>query len=136
MTNVRIAAAAFAAACFAAFVAAPAAYAAGPAGFEPSGRPASTAPQGFGVEAPNTVADVLENGRDDQRVVLKGKFTKHIRGDKYEFTDASGKSIAAELDDDRDWSMIVKDQPVEIRAKVDRDWTSTELEVKSARAIK
>ena len=61
--------------------------------------------------------------------------SKHIRGDKYEFVDAAGTAITAELDDDRDWSMIVKDQPVEIRAEVDRDWSSIELDVKSARKI-
>ena len=110
-----------------------AALAAGPSGF--AGGP-SSAPQGFGPTAPSTVAQVLENGQDDQHVVLQGKFTKHIRGERYEFVDASGKSITAELDHDRDWSMIVKDQPVEIFAEVDRDWNSIELDVKSARAMK
>ena len=107
-----------------------AAFAAGPSGFEaPAG-----APQGFEPQV-STVADVVKNAKDDQHVVLRGKFTKHIRGDKYEFVDAAGTAITAELDEDRDWSMIVKDQPVEIRAEVDRDWSSVELDVKSARKI-
>ena len=66
---------------------------------------------------------------------LRGKFTGHIKGDKYVFTDTEGNSIKAELDDDKDWSMITKDAPVEIRAEVDKDWNSTELEVISAQPL-
>ena len=115
----------------AAAVMASTAFAAGPSGFNaPAG-----APQGFEPTA-TTVADVLKNSHDDQVVVLKGKFTKLIKHDKYEFVDEAGNAITAELDDDRDWSMIVKDQPVEIRAEVDRDGNSTELDVKAARPLK
>lgn len=57
------------------------------------------------------------------------------RGDKYVFTDDKGASIRAELDHDRDWSMITKDAPVEIRAEVDKDWTEIELDVLSAKPL-
>lgn len=109
------------------------AIAAGPTGFDNTA-PAG-APQGFEPQRV-TVAEVLKNGKDDQVVTLQGKFTKLIKHDKYEFVDAAGDAITAELDDDRDWSMIVKDQPVEIRAEIDRDWNSTELDVKAARPLK
>ena len=109
------------------------ALAAGPMGFDNTA-PAG-APRGFEPPA-TTVAEVLKNGKDDQVVMLQGKFTKLIKHDKYEFVDNAGNAITAELDDDRDWSMIVKDQPVEIRAEIDRDWNSTELDVKAARPLK
>ncbi len=114
----------------------PAACAAGPAGFDKPAAQAQRpgAPKGF-EPALTTVADVLKNGRDDQHVTLRGRFTKHIRGDKYEFTDDSGAAVTAELDDDRDWSMIEKDKPVEIAAEIDRDWNKIEIEVKHAKPL-
>lgn len=119
------------------------ALAAAPAGFDapaaakaaPQGFPAVPgAPQGF-EPAATTVKSIIQNAKDDQHVTLQGKFVRHVRSDKYEFVDAAGDAILAELDDDRDWSMIVKDKPVEIRAEVDRDWNGVELEVKAARAL-
>ena len=111
----------------AAAVMASTAFAAGPSGFNaPAG-----APQGFEPTA-TTVADVLKNSHDDQVVVLKGKFTKLIKHDKYEFVDEAGNAITAELDDDRDWSNIAKDQPIEIEAEVDRYKEWIKLEVKRA----
>ena len=91
-------------------------------------------PQGFAA-APQAVAAGLESGKDHQIVTLRGKFTEHVRGDKYVFTDDKGASIRAELDHDRDWSMITKDAPVEIRAEVDKDWTEIELDVLSAKPL-
>lgn len=132
----KFAAAALAATFAATMFCAAAAQAAGPSGFgAASGTAPAGAPQGF-EPAATTVADILANGKDDQVVVLRGKFTNLIKSDKYEFVDEKGDAITAELDDDRDWSMIVKDAPVEIRAEIDRDWTSTELDVKSARPLK
>ena len=86
--------------------------------------------------AATTVQWVLENGADDQVVVLRGKFTQHLRGDKYEFEDEAGTAITAELDHDRDWSMVKKDAPMEIRAEIDRDWNRTKLDVRSAKPLK
>ena len=46
-------------------------------------------------------------------------------------------TIVAELDDDRNWSHIRKDAPVEITAEIERERLGTviELDVKSARAL-
>ena len=99
--------------------------AAGPQGF--AAAPQAQGPKGFDT--------VLESGKDHQIVTLRGKFTEHVRGDKYVFTDDKGASIRAELDHDRDWSMITKDAPVEIRAEVDKDWTEIELDVLSAKPL-
>ncbi len=106
---------------------------AAPQGFEP----APAGPQGFDpVNVPKSVAEVNKNGYDDQHVVLKGRFTKQLSREKFEFTDDTG-TIVAELDDDRNWSHIRKDAPVEITAEIERERLGTviELDVKSARAL-
>ena len=106
---------------------------AAPQGFEP----APAGPQGFDpVNVPKSVAEVKQNGYDDQHVVLKGRFTKQLSREKFEFTDDTG-TIVAELDDDRNWSHIRKDAPVEITAEIERERLGTviELDVKSARAL-
>ena len=106
---------------------------AAPQGFEP----APAGPQGFDpVNVPKSVAEVKKNGYDDQHVVLKGRFTKQLSREKFEFTDDTG-TIVAELDDDRNWSHIRKDAPVEITAEIERERLGTviELDVKSARAL-
>lgn len=99
------------------------AYAAGPQGFG-----AQTAAQP-GLSGMTTVAKVLEAGRDEDVVRLRGRFTKHIEDDKYEFVDEAGGAIRAELDDDNDWTMIAKDKPVEIEAEVDRykEWIKLDV---------
>lgn len=106
---------------------------AAPQGFES----APAGPQGFDpVNVPKSVAEVKKNGYDDQHVVLKGRFTKQLSREKFEFTDDTG-TIVAELDDDRNWSHIRKDAPVEITAEIERERLGTviELDVKSARAL-
>lgn len=132
-TNLRLAALASIAAL--AIAAAPAVQAAGPTGFDAPASAEARAPQGFGNNKVTTVQWVLENGADDQVVVLRGKFTQHLRGDKYEFEDEAGTAITAELDHDRDWSMVKKDAPMEIRAEIDRDWNRTKLDVRSAKPL-
>lgn len=93
---------------------------------------AGTAPQGFSNvmnEQVTTVAQINQNARDDQIVYLDGKFTNQVRKDKYTFVDNEGNSIVAELDKKCDWSHVVKDQPVRIKAEVDKDRRGTELDV-------
>ena len=110
------------------------ALAAGPVGFN-----APAPAQGFTSPANGvtTVADILASAPDDAIVTLRGRFTEHVRGDDYVFTDEKGTKIRAELDDDKDWSMVKKDALVEITAEVDRDWTnSVDIEVLSAKPLK
>ncbi|MDO5530860.1 NirD/YgiW/YdeI family stress tolerance protein [Sutterella sp.] len=136
MTRNSIRLASLAAIAALAIAAAPAAQASGPHGFEhPHAAPHAAAPQGFAHSGPVSVDWVLRNGSDDQHVTLRGRFTEHIRGDKYEFVDEAGHGITAELDDDRNWSMIRRGAPVEIRAEIDRDWNRTSLDVISARPL-
>lgn len=107
-------------------------FAAGPTGFD-GAQANSGRPTGFNHEKVMTVKEVKDTARDDQYVLVKGSFTKHLRGDKYEFTDTDGETITAELDDDYDWSHVRRGDQYLISAKVDKDWTKIKLEVKSAR---
>ncbi len=112
-----------------------AANAAQPQGF--ASQPAmGTAPQGFSVDQLTSVKAIRDKGRDEQMVVLMGRFTKQLGRELYEFTDTNGDTIACELDDDRNWSHVKKDALVEISAEIDKGYTKLELEVIEARPIK
>ena len=90
------------------------ALAAGPVGFNaPAANNVATTPNGV-----TTVAQVLENAPDDAIVTLRGRFTEHVRGDDYVFVDEKGTKIRAELDDDKDWSMVKKTPSLRLRLKL------------------
>lgn len=44
-----------------------------------------------------TVKEVLDNGRDDQKAILRGRIISHDGGEDYTFEDATGR-ITAEID--------------------------------------
>ncbi len=122
--------------CVAALCLGTAAFAAnGPRGFEYQG-PGSFVPQGFENNAPNTVRAIKSSAYDDQIVVLRGRLTRYLGKDMYEFTDLNGDTIDVELDDDRNFSHIAKDMLIEITAEVDKDLLSTTLDVKKAEPVK
>ena len=106
---------------------------AAPQGFNQSAAPGG--PQGFNNQAPNTVSGVLSDAHDDQVVTLQGRLTNFLGDDRYEFTDAAGDRIEVELDDDKNWSNISKDQLINIVGKVDKDLLSTTIEVKQAAPV-
>lgn len=93
--------------------------------------PKGMGPGGFDNQAPSTVAGVLNSAYDDQIVVLQGRLTKYLGHDRYEFTDNTG-TIEVELDDDRNWSHIAKDQLIEIHGKFDDDFMDKKIDVKRA----
>lgn len=68
---------------------------------------------------------------DDAPVIMTGKITKSLGGEKYLFTDNTG-SVTVEIDNE-DWRGVdVNDQDtVEIRGEVDKDFTSFEIDVDS-----
>lgn len=105
--------------------------AAGPQGF--AAAPQAQGPKGFDTEPATTVAAVLESGKDHQIVTLRGKFTEHVRGDKYVLHRRQGCLHQGRARHDRDWSMITKDAPVEIRAEVDNELDRNRLDVLSAK---
>ena len=91
-------------------------------------------PRGFDQEiAFTTVKDIQKNAKEDDRVRLKGKLVKYLGDEKFEFVDANNDSIIVELDNDRNWSHLAKDMPIEIIAKVDDEKVAKFLDVKCAR---
>ena len=80
-----------------------------------------------------SIEEVKQNSYDEQLVVLRGRFTRQVSHDKYEFTDEKGNTIVTELDDDKNWSHVSKDALMDILAEVDRDHWKVELEVLEAK---
>lgn len=66
--------------------------AAGPAGFENSPG-AYGQPQGFSLNEVADIATLKRNAYDEQIVTLKGRFTRQLTKDKYEFTDVKGQRL-------------------------------------------
>jgi uncharacterized protein (TIGR00156 family) len=69
-----------------------------------------------------TAKDLLANGKDDQKVRLKGKLLSHKGDEEYEFADASGK-ITVEIDDKRFPAGVKVDHTteVELYGEFDKD---------------
>lgn len=111
-----------------------AAVAAGPSGFDNQARPG--APQGFTHQKMDSIAQLKSDAKDDQIVVIDGRFTKQIKKEKYKFTDAKGDTILVDLDDEKNWSHVQKDAKVELTAEVDKDFTSTELDALEVKVLK
>lgn len=110
-----------------------AAIAAGPTGFNNAERPG--APQGFSHQKMETIAQIKKEAKDDQIIVIQGRFTKQLEKDKYQFTDIKGDTIVVELDDDMNWSHVKKDALMELTAEVDSDFMKTELDGIEAKLI-
>lgn len=90
-------------------------------------------PQGFSYNAtPTDVKTIMASGIDEQCVKLEGSLTKQINKDAYEFTDLNGDVIVIELDDDRNWNFINKDQKIAIYGQIDKDDGVTSIEVNRA----
>ena len=73
-----------------------------------------------------SVAQILQETKDDQRVSLRGQITKQISKEKFIFTDGSGE-IQLDIDDD-----LTAKTPINPPVEVDKGIVSdTEIEVKS-----
>lgn len=75
-----------------------------------------------------TVAAALD-AADDAPVVLQGQIVKRLKGDRYEFKDASG-TIEVEIDDE-DWppQAISDSAKVKLTGEVERDLMGREVDV-------
>lgn len=102
-----------------------------PAGFANAGNPA--APAGFGApSAPtNTIAQLLQNGMDEQRVSVTGRLTNFLGGENYEFSDDTGR-ILIQLDDDRNWGHLQKGALITIFGELDREYNNVKIDVDDA----
>jgi uncharacterized protein (TIGR00156 family) len=89
---------------------------------------------------PTTVAQAL-NLRDDTPVIMRGRITRSLGGEKYTFTDTTG-SITVDIDR-RVWGnlSVGENDMVEIRGEVDREFnrssgqTIVEIDVDSIRRL-
>ncbi len=95
----------------------------------------SFAPRGFSAEHLLSVDEVHRRCSDDEKIYMRGRLTRYFGDEDYEFTDLFGNTIEVELDDDKDWSHIRKDQLIDIFGKVDRDLFKIKIEVKRARPV-
>jgi uncharacterized protein (TIGR00156 family) len=80
------------------------------------------------VSAASTVKAVADM-RDDTRVTLEGHLVKEIRPEHYMFKDGTGE-IEVEIDDeDFRGAKITPETKVRLVGEVDKDWTSTTVDV-------
>lgn len=88
------------------------------------------------VVASTTLADILKNPVEDQRVTLQGKLLKKIGKEKYLFSDGQN-SITAEIDDkDMQHITVTESSTVEITGEVDKKlFGPPEVEVDHIRLI-
>ncbi len=94
----------------------------------------SNLPRGFGLELNElTAKQILADSKEDDIVRIKGRLTKYLGDEKFELTDKNNDTIIVELDDDRNWSYIEKDMPLEVIAKVDDEKVTKILEVRCAK---
>ncbi|MDR6410978.1 NirD/YgiW/YdeI family stress tolerance protein [Paraburkholderia terricola] len=94
---------------------------------------------GPGAEPTATsVKQLLDGGRDDQSVVLRGRLVKQLGGDRYQFADSTGQ-IQVDIDHRR-WPAgqpISDTSLVELRGEYDKELVGTsEVDVHEIRVIK
>lgn len=86
-------------------------------------------PRGFNIYL-NSVVDIQNNGKDDDKVMIKGRLTNYLGKDNYEFTDINGDRIEVELDDDADWSVVHRDQLITIAGSLDKNMFTVKVDAK------
>ena len=87
--------------------------------------------------APSNIAEVLENGQDDQNVILRGHLIEQVGKEKYIFADDSGK-IRVDIDND-DFQNITIDEKtvIEIHGEIEKDFMeSPEIDVDTITIVK
>lgn len=104
----------------------------------PQGTIQSSADQG-GFKGPSISETTVVKAKDlsdDTWVILTGKITKKIGDELYVFEDSTG-GINVDIDNKR-WrgQTVTPDNTVRIEGKVDKEWTSTEIDVKQITIIK
>ena len=91
---------------------------------------AQTAHGGF--TGPVTVSNTeqAKTLKDDAPVTLRGQLERHLGGDHYLFRDSTG-TIQVEIDQRR-WNgqSVSPQDTVEISGEVDKDWSSSTIDVK------
>ncbi len=94
---------------------------------------------GGGFSGPGPLAmSIKDAGKqpDDAWVTLRGNIVQHEGDDKYTFKDASGQGIVEIERKAWNGQQVTPSDTVELITKVDKDWGSTELEVKRVQKVK
>ncbi|MEQ4924694.1 YgiW/YdeI family stress tolerance OB fold protein [Proteus hauseri] len=97
----------------------------------------STQQGGFkGPSISETTVNKAKELSDDTWVILTGKITKKIGDELYVFEDNTG-GINVDIDHKR-WQgqTVTPENTVRLEGKVDKEWTSTEIDVKKITIIK
>ncbi|VEA67082.1 Uncharacterized conserved protein [Serratia plymuthica] len=104
---------------------------------DPSAPQTQTAPQGgfSGPSAALTTADKVKSMSDDTWVTLQGNIEQRVGDDTYTFRDASG-TLTVEIDKKR-WNgqTITPKDKVQLEGKVDKGWSSVEVDVKNIKKL-
>ncbi|MFI8418590.1 YgiW/YdeI family stress tolerance OB fold protein [Serratia sp. NPDC078593] len=98
----------------------------------------STGQQGgfLGPSAALTTVDKVKSMSDDTWVMLQGNIEQRVGDDTYTFRDATG-TLTVEIDHKR-WhgQTVTPKDKVQLEGKVDKDWSSVEVDVKTIKKIR
>lgn len=109
---------------------------AAPSGFAEQNTNNISAVQGFNQNiVERSLADVIKNAYDNEIVTVRGKLVRQLNKDLYEFESKDNTKIAVELDDDKSWNHISKDQLILITGEFERGSHGIKIEVKKAIGI-
>lgn len=106
-------------------------------GFQGSIQTPTTEQGGFkGPSISETTVAKAKDLSDDTWVILTGKITKKIGDELYVFEDSTG-GINVDIDNKR-WrgQTVTPENTVRIEGKIDKEWISTEIDVKQITIIK
>ncbi|MBP1132707.1 MULTISPECIES: YgiW/YdeI family stress tolerance OB fold protein [Serratia] len=104
---------------------------------DPAAPQTQTTQQGgfSGPSAALTTVDKVKSMSDDTWVMLQGNIEQRVGDDTYTFRDASG-TLTVEIDKKR-WNgqTITPKDKVQLEGKVDKDWSSVEVDVKNIKKL-
>lgn len=88
-----------------------------------------------GPSAALTTVDKVKSMSDDTWVMLQGNIERRVGDDTYTFRDASG-TLTVEIDKKR-WNgqTITPKDKVQLEGKVDKNWSSVEVDVKNIKKL-
>ncbi|KFK96902.1 MULTISPECIES: YgiW/YdeI family stress tolerance OB fold protein [unclassified Serratia (in: enterobacteria)] len=88
-----------------------------------------------GPSATLTTVDKVKSMSDDTWVMLQGNIEQHVGHDNYTFRDATG-TLTVEIDKKR-WNgqTITPQDKVQLEGKVDKEWSSVEVDVKNIKKL-
>jgi uncharacterized protein (TIGR00156 family) len=91
---------------------------------------------GPGSTSSTTTVKSIDNMNDDDNVILEGYIIKEIRSEHYTFKDSTGE-IEIELDnEDFRGVKITPKTKVKIQGEIDKDWSSTTIDVDHIELVK